>query len=312
MYRTSYMSQKTTTNGVVNIDKPAELTSHDVVAQIRRLLSPTTYHLQPKVGHTGTLDPFATGVLLVVIGPATRLIQFTHAWDKEYEGTFALGAMSDTDDIDGATKKIGIEKGKKPDRKKIEKTLQRFAGTIRQIPPVYSAVKIGGERLYKKARRNSGGELVLAQARSVTIHAIDVLSYQYPELKLRISCSTGTYIRSLARDLGQQLGTGAYVSSLRRTRIGLFDSKDSVSLTELSTGIAQYIHSPATLVRHLPRLTLTSHNVNLLRQGKRIAAAISLAVFSATPIAIFDENKQVTGIATYDPLTSFLSPKINL
>lgn len=297
-------------NGVLNIDKASGLTSHDVVAHVRQLLT-THYQLQTKVGHTGTLDPLATGVLLVALGSATRLIQFTHAWDKEYEAVFTLGATSDTDDVTGRITKSKIPMTKKIPRAKIKKALGQFKGTIQQILPAYSAVKIRGKKLYEYARAglpaNTAGE---SPPRSVTIYAIDILQYAYPLLTIRIRCSTGTYIRSLARDLGKILGTGAYVSSLRRTRIGQFDINNSVSLNKLSTGFQQYIHSPASLVRHLPRLTLTSHNIKMLRQGKRVEVATVPA--ANTPLALIDAKQRLIGIGIADPATGLLSPKINL
>lgn len=330
-YPTLSMSEKTTLTGVLNIDKPPGLTSHDVVAHVRRLLSPTTYNLKPKVkvGHTGTLDPFATGVLLVVIGSATRLIQFSHQWDKEYETTFTLGASTDTDDVTGHKTPprlplSGEERTAAPNKEEIKEVLQNFIGTINQVPPAYSAVKLGGERLYKKARRlarriggSDGGEPILAQARPVTIHSIELGSYNYPELSLTIRCGTGTYIRSLARDMGLLLGTGAYVSSLRRTRIGLFDNTNSIALDlsaemadKLSTGIAQHIHNPLNLVSHLPQLILTSHNIEKLRQGMSIP--VPDPVDSSPPFAILSSPTELVGIATINPATSLLSPLINL
>lgn len=295
------MTEKTIITGVLNVEKPSGLTSHDVVAHVRKILT-------TRVGHTGTLDPFATGVLLVALGSATRLIQFTHAWDKEYEAVFTLGATSDTDDVTGRITKTQNTNTKQFTKQKINKQLKHFLGPIKQIPPDYSAVKVKGKKLYEYAR--AGTSVGESPSRSVTIYAIDILQYAYPLLTLRIKCSTGTYIRSLARDLGNNLGAGAYVSSLRRTRIGHFDINNSVSLNKLSTGFQQYIHNPNTLISHLPRLTLTSHNIKMLEQGKRVEVEIVPA--ANTPLALFDAKQKLIGIGIADPLTGLLSPKINL
>jgi len=321
------MAEKTTISGVLNIDKPAGLTSHDVVAKVRRLLT-TNYKLPTlKVGHTGTLDPFATGVLLVVLGPATRLIQFSHQWDKEYEATFTFGATSDTDDVTGTITPpnlphqfgeqalSGEEKNTPPDKGEIEGVLKKFIGTIPQVPPAYSAVKVKGKKLYELARAGLPAE-ALAKAgetrpRNVHIHEINVTRYEYPELDVRIRCGTGTYIRSLARDLGEQLGVGAYVSSLRRTRIGPYTIADSVPLQQLSTAFQQAVHTPAALVNHLPKLPLTSHNIELLRQGQRIEATDD-TLTAPGPVAVFAADHTLVGVGIYDPATSLLSPSINL
>ena len=211
-------------SGVLLIDKPAGLTSHDVVARVRRVSQ------QRKVGHTGTLDPFATGLLLVALGGATKNIKYTHDWPKGYEATVTLGATSTTDDPEGElTKQPGI---KAPAQETVVAALSSFLGEQRQVPPIFSAKKIRGERAYKIARRNKGrGDPTspsgLRGARSlimpphvITIHELELLRYSYPEVNIRVSCSTGTYIRALARDLGRSLSTGAYCSSLRRTAIG--------------------------------------------------------------------------------------------
>ena len=294
-------------SGVVNINKPPHLTSHDVVARVRQIIK-TTQPPLPKVGHTGTLDPFATGVLLLVIGPATRLIQFTHAWDKEYIATFILGATSDTNDADGIIPHLPITKSKPSTEAEINRALKSFVGNIEQIPPAYSAVKIKGTKLYEHAR---AGESIVAPSRSVIVYDIQVIAYQYPKLSLQIRCGTGTYIRSIARDLGEHLGTGAYVSSLSRTRIGQFKLNKSTDLDKLSTAYTKVIHSPASLVHHLPSIVLTSQNIADIRQGK--TTQVEHTDFTPhQPIALYDESRALLGIGTIDPLTHFLLPKINL
>lgn len=219
--------------GFLNIDKPQDLTSHDVVALIRKLLA-TGYSLHPKIGHAGTLDPFATGVLIVGVGrEATRRLAEFHKYDKEYIATIALGAISDTDDSDGKitkTQNTNPPAGK-PNKTQISNILQKFIGDIKQKPPAYAAIKAGGEKLYEKARR---GETFNAGLRDVTIHEIEILEYKWPELELRVVCSTGTYIRALARDIGEELSVGGYCSALTRTRIGERKIENAVPLDSLS------------------------------------------------------------------------------
>jgi tRNA pseudouridine55 synthase len=309
------MKEKTIINGVLNIDKPPGMTSHDVVARIRRFLKPKTYNLPPKVGHTGTLDPFATGVLLVVVGPATRLIQFTHAWDKEYEATFTLGAASDTDDVTGiitppSLPLSGETKNSPPDKGEIEGVLKTFVGVIKQRPPAYSAVKIKGKKLYEYARAGNVAAAGESQSRAVVIHNIKIVDFAYPKLTLQVRCGTGTYIRSIARDLGEKLGTGAYVSSLRRTRIGPLDMSNSILLDKLSTAYPHALMSPSTLIAHLPSLTLTSHNIEALRQGQTVHLTVDCA--PETPMALYDEQQALSGIGTWSADTRLLSPTINL
>lgn len=204
---------------VLNIDKPLGMTSFGVVERIRRWTGCR------KVGHAGTLDPLATGVLLVCTGRATKRVSEFMDLEKEYEGVVELGKVTDTDDTEG---KI-VEEHPVPDFSKedIESSLNSFRGTIDQIPPMYSALKKNGQRLYKLARR---GKEVPRQPRSVTIHEITLLNWMCPELSIRVRCSRGTYIRALARDIGNKLGAGGYLKTLRRTRIGQFRVADSYTL----------------------------------------------------------------------------------
>lgn len=207
------------TGEVLNIDKPLGMTSFGVVERIRRWTGCR------KVGHAGTLDPLATGVLLVCTGRATKRVSEFMDLEKEYEGIVELGRATDTDDAEG---KI-IEEHPVPDfsEEEIESSLNSFRGTIDQTPPLYSALKKNGQRMYKLARR---GNDVPRQPRSVTIHEITLLKWIRPELHIRVRCSRGTYIRALARDIGKTLGTGGYLKALRRTRIGQFQATDSYPL----------------------------------------------------------------------------------
>ena len=215
-------------DGLLLVDKPSNWTSHDVVAKVRSVLKKETGQ-KVKVGHTGTLDPFATGLLVLVIGSYTKRAGEFSKLDKDYEAELTLGATSTTGDIEGEITKKGTQQ---PAKKAVEAALSTFLGDIEQTPHAYSAIKIGGQRAYKLARE--GKEVVLEQ-RKVTIYEISILSYEYPKLKIKTRVSSGTYIRSLAEDIGKQLGTGAYLSALRRTTVGQFDIKDALRLDDVSS-----------------------------------------------------------------------------
>lgn len=213
-------------HGVLVVDKSRGMTSHDVVARVRRLLG------ERRVGHGGTLDPAAEGVLPVAVGAATRLIQQVQASQKQYLAHIVLGIETDSADIEGRL--IAAPRADVPDREAVESALVRFVGTIVQIPPVFSAVKVGGEALHRRARR---GEEVEVPARTVTIHQVKLIAYQFPDLVVDVICGSGTYIRSLARDLGQALGTAAYLHYLLRVRTGPFDLSQSWTLETLEAGL---------------------------------------------------------------------------
>ncbi|OGL26446.1 tRNA pseudouridine(55) synthase TruB [Candidatus Saccharibacteria bacterium RIFCSPHIGHO2_12_FULL_49_19] len=228
-------------DGILLVDKPAGWTSHDVVAKVRRILrhqvdggqfvvdseklKTKTYKLKPiKVGHTGTLDPFATGLLVLVVGSYTKRAQEFSKLDKTYEAEITLGATSTTGDIEG---EITPKSGQKPTEMAIREVLGQFEGQIEQTPHAYSAVKIGGQRAYKLARQ---GKEVKLEPRQVKVYRLEVLGYGYPKLKIVTEVSSGTYVRSLAGDIGEKLGTGAYLSALRRTEVGQYSVNQAVSL----------------------------------------------------------------------------------
>jgi tRNA pseudouridine55 synthase len=230
-------SPSTNPNGIINVDKPSGPSSARVVAQVRQRLARHT-----RIGHAGTLDPFATGVLLLLVGRSTtRLCQRLMALPKSYDATVKLGATSGTDD---PTSPECLAPGAPvPTRQQIQAAVARFVGDILQQPPVYSAIKVGGRRAYQLARQ---GKVVQLPARTVHVDRMEVADYTWPLLYLRIECGRGTYIRSIARDLGRQLGTGAYLTQLRRTRIGPYHVADAVGLDELlRDGPARFLMSPA-------------------------------------------------------------------
>lgn len=216
------------------IDKPAGWTSFDVVAKIRSAVS-REKGVRIKVGHTGTLDPFATGLLIVLLGEATRKQDKYMKLNKEYEATLKLGYASSTGDPEGVIEKIKDDNFKAIDKSQISKVLKGFIGEITQTPPRYSAIKIDGQRAYKLAREGKDFEI---KPRLIRIDKIEIRSFSYPALKLRISCSSGTYIRTLAEDIGKALGCNAYLTALRRTKIGDFsvDSAKTVDKIVMKLG----------------------------------------------------------------------------
>jgi tRNA pseudouridine55 synthase len=209
---------------ILLIDKPAGITSHDAVDRVRRIFNTR------KVGHAGTLDPFATGLLIVGIGDATKQLQDYVGLNKTYEATARLGATSSTFDPEGEI--VPLTGYRIPGNDDIHRVLDRFRGGYEQKAPLHSAKKIGGKKLYELARKGQATE-EMRPTKQVTISELTVSAYTWPTLKFRVRCSSGTYIRSLADDIGRELGCGAYLTELRRTAIGGFDIKDATSLTDL-------------------------------------------------------------------------------
>ena len=214
---------------ILLIDKPAGMTSFGVVARIRRVLSenlPYGIGKKAKVGHTGTLDPFATGLMILVIGKECKNASKYSKLDKIYETTIHLGQNSSTADPEGEITKVS---DKKPNHQEIKSILERFVGKISQHPPIYSAIKIDGQRAYSLARK---GQEVKIPKRQVTIYSLDLMDYTYPDIKIRVHVSSGTYIRSLAEDIGKVLGVGAYCKQLRRTEISNWRVEDARKLSD--------------------------------------------------------------------------------
>lgn len=213
------------TDGIILIDKPAEMTSFGVVARVRRVLSEQVGK-KVKVGHTGTLDPFATGLMILVVGKECKNAGHYTKLDKVYEASFRLGQISTTGDPEGDITDVSDAQ---PLLKNIQDTLAQFTGKISQRPPIFSAIKINGQRAYKLARN---GEEVEIPFREITVHSLDLLDYSYPNVKIRTHVSSGTYIRSLAVDIGDALGTGAYCTELRRVSIRDWNISDAQRLSD--------------------------------------------------------------------------------
>jgi tRNA pseudouridine55 synthase len=247
-------------SGILNIHKPAGMTSRRAVDVVKRLVRPA------KVGHAGTLDPLATGVLVVCVGMATRLIEYVQRMPKSYVGTFIFGRQSNTEDIEGEV--VELANPPVPALDQIQAAAKQFEGEILQRPPAFSALKINGRPAYKMARK---GEAVELQARPVNIHRIAVRAYEYPQLVLEVDCGSGTYIRSLGRDLAESLETAAVMSALVRTAIGKFDlhsALDPGSLTKEDVGrhLLPMIHA----VDYLPRLELSADEIGRVNHGMSI------------------------------------------
>jgi tRNA pseudouridine55 synthase len=227
--------------GVINLNKPTGPTSAAVVGKVKRLLPRGT-----KIGHAGTLDPFATGVLVLLVGRATKLCEALMDQPKQYEATIKLGASTATDDLEST--EIPWPNGviKEVPRRQIESILPGFVGNILQRPPQFSAIKVGGRRAYDLARR--GGEFALAP-RQVRVDSIELVEYSWPLVRLRIDCGRGTYIRSLARDIGVRLDVGGFLTQLSRTRVGVFTIANSIELsTLLAEGIAAHLKPGPTVL----------------------------------------------------------------
>lgn len=213
-------------NGTLLIDKPSGMTSFGVVARVRRVLS-KQFGKKIKVGHTGTLDPFATGLMILVIGKECKNAGHYTKLDKVYEATFRLGQMSTTGDPEGEVRDIS---NRHPSLDEVKQTLAQFTGQISQRPPIFSAIKINGQRAYKLARN---GEEVEIPLRAVTVYSLELIDYMYPNLTVRAHVSSGTYIRSLAVDVGDALETGAYCTSLRRVSISDWNVSEAKQLSDL-------------------------------------------------------------------------------
>ncbi len=276
--------------GLICIDKPAGQTSHDVVNVIRRLSGIR------RVGHSGTLDPLATGLMLVCVGRATRLLEYLVGQSKTYLATVLLGQETDTFDAEG---QIVAERPVQVSPEQLSAALTDFRGTINQLAPLYSAVKVDGQPLYRRARR---GETVARPARTVTIYELVLLNRQESILELRINCSSGTYVRSLAHDLGQSLGCGAYLAALRRTVIGSFSLEDAQPLTELNRqDWWRHLRPSDSAVEHLARLDVSDREAQALYYGQTIDCKPGQ---TKGPLArAYDEQGHFVGVVGVDETT---------
>jgi tRNA pseudouridine55 synthase len=252
-------------SGFLNINKKKAQTSFEVIRNLKRIFKAQEITDIAKIGHTGTLDPLAEGVLVIAVGEATKFIEFFNLDDKSYIAEVVLGEKSDTFDADGKIQKVSQ---RKPAIIEIENILKKFIGDILQTPPLYSAIKVKGVRAYKLAREGKNFHLA---PRKIYIQKINIIEYDYPFLKLGIDCSKGTYIRSLCNDIGNDLGVGAHLNNLKRTRVGRFFLKDSVNIEDINkNGIKRYIIAFEDVFAHFPRIDLNLNEYNKLKNGQKI------------------------------------------
>lgn len=293
--------------GVLNLDKPEGPTSRAIVDRVQKLVKPA------KVGHAGTLDPLATGVLVVCVGHATRLINFAQDGRKGYVGRFVLGLQSDTDDLTGNVTEGGDYRA--VTRELVESLLPEWLGRIDQIPPQFSAVHVDGQRAHALARQ---GQVVELNARPVDVFSIRLTQFELPEIELEIECGSGTYVRSIGRDLGLILGCGAVMKQLRRTFVGPFHVSNAIDPEILTRDkIDTLMHPPTQLVEGLPQRQLTADEVIAVRQGKMIAAALPREQAEGNPLrendrqfTLIDEAGQMIGVAELESSKARLQPRI--
>ncbi len=300
------------------IDKPSGLTSHDVVARARHILH------ERRIGHTGTLDPFATGVLVVLLGKATRLAQFLSGVDKEYEAIIRLGYSTDTGDRTG-TPITGPEELNQRhgnwDEQEIESALQTLRGNIDQVPPMYSAKKIGGKKLYELARR---GEEVERRPIHVCIHEFEAIKPEGQLIKdnldgtfdfhARVSCSSGTYVRTLAQDFGKRLSVGAHLAELRRTRVGDLDITQAITLDQLKIHFAEeslgeVLLPPGAALSRLPFVHLSADDVLRANHGREVKVA-EADWADGENVKMCDTGEQLIAVGQYDATAKSLHPRV--
>jgi tRNA pseudouridine55 synthase len=281
-------------DGLLVLDKPGGVTSRDAVDVALRW-----FPRRMRMGHTGTLDPLATGVLVLCLGAATRLAEYVQRMGKTYRTELRLGVRSDTDDADGVITSTAT--AAPPDAAAVAACLSGFVGAIEQTPPAYSAAKVAGRRAYDFARQ---GQIIDLRSRIVHIYGIDVLYYEYPSLNLEVRCGKGTYIRALARDLGERLGCGALVQSLRRTCVGPFTVDDAVTPGAEAASAVARLRPLEEAVAELPRVVVTDEEVRRLCQGQ----AVPRDGFDGTDFAVFDSANRLVATAVWDAERRMIRP----
>ena len=287
--------------GILNVNKPPGVTSRRAVDCVQNAVRPF------KAGHAGTLDPLATGVLVVCVGSATRLIEYVQRMHKKYRAAFLLGRTSETEDVEGEV--VELADAPQPSEQKIIDASAAFVGEIMQRPPAFSALKVQGQRAHKLAR---SGKKVELDPRPVTVYRLDIIRYNYPELVVDVECSRGTYVRSLGRDLAESLGTGAVMSELVRTAIGGFRLEDGVALNAItSDSVDKFLQPPSTAVADLPSIQLTAAQLEAVRHGRKFPCNSDLP---DTDIAALDATGNLVAIVralggtTVKPIRVFVDP----
>jgi tRNA pseudouridine55 synthase len=285
-------------SGVLVVDKPVGLTSHDVVEIIRKGTNIR------RAGHTGTLDPRASGVLVVLIGPAVRLSEYVSASDKRYQAIIRLGTVTDTYDGDG---KVLSSSEVNVTEEQFQNELQKFVGEIEQVPPPYSAVKVHGRKAYEMARE---GEEVDLAPRKIKVYSLELLEWAPPDAVVDVYCSSGTYVRSLAHDLGNNLGCGANLTGLRRTKSGRFTLREAVPLRKLRDSFAdgtwyQDLIPAAEALSDWQSIELTNDQVDAIRHGHRIPGDSSLGAM----VRGISEAGELVALLEFDPAANEWQPK---
>lgn len=289
---------KNAISGVLVVDKPVGLTSHDVVQIVRKGTNIR------RAGHTGTLDPRASGVLVILIGPAVRLSEYVSASDKRYQAVVRLGVKTDTFDAEGRienTSPVNINE------EQFEEALTHFVGEIEQVPPPYSAVKVKGRKAYEMARE---GEEVDLSPRKIQVYNLELLEWAVPEAVIDVYCSSGTYVRSLANDLGEKLGCGAHLVGLRRTKSGRFTLRDAVPMRKLKEHFDngtwyQLIIPAAEALSDWPAVELDHEQVEAIRHGHRVPAQPGIG----TMVRGISEQGELVALMEFDPAASEWQPK---
>jgi tRNA pseudouridine55 synthase len=290
-------------DGIFNINKPTGMTSHDVVAKIRKLLK------QKRVGHAGTLDPAASGVLPICAGQATRVAEYLSESGKAYSAEIVFGIVTDTYDSEGTI--IRTSSIENLSLRQIEEALPHFTGPQMQLPPRYSAIKLQGQPAYKRVR---AGEDVSLEPRPIVIYQINIIAWQPPRLTLDIECSKGTYIRSLAYDLGEHLNCGAYLDKLVRTRSGPFTLSESITLEQLadtvtSGTIEEYLYPADKVLQDYPALMLDAATAEHVRHGNPFKYEEQAEYTQAQLARVYDEAEHFLAIAEWDTELKLWQPK---
>lgn len=295
---------KNAISGVLVVDKPIGMTSHDVVNAVRFGTGIR------RAGHTGTLDPRASGVLVILVGPAVRLSEYVSASDKRYQAIIRMGASTDTFDADGRFTRQ-VQPVINVTEQQFEDALKNFVGEIEQTPPPYSAVKVRGRRAYDMARR---GETVALLPRKINVYHLEVLEWAPPEVVIDVHCSSGTYVRSLANDLGEVLGTGAYLVGLRRTKSGRFSLRDATPLRKLQEAFRagnwyQYLIPAAEALGDWPAVELDPDEVEAVKHGHRIPANPADRPGINNLVRGVSMAGELVALMELDPTTSEWQPK---
>lgn len=281
-------------DGFINIYKEQGYTSFDVVAKLRGILK------QKKIGHTGTLDPMAEGVLLVCLGSATKMCDLLTEKNKTYTCAMLLGKTSDTEDVTGVMTDVTDVC---PDEKTVRSAVMSFVGDYMQIPPMYSAIKVNGKKLYELAR---AGQVIEREPRPVTIHSINIQSVELPRVTFDVSCSKGTYIRSLCRDIGEKLGCGAVMEKLVRTEVKGFTIEESLTLDAVEKArddgtLMQHVLTTDKLMPDIPELHISEKGAKLLANGNKLSADsfVENQVYRDTYVKVYDENDRFAALYEY-------------